>query len=180
MKRFLMLVCIGSVALAAPAAATARGHARLHGHRSVAVSAYDRWYFVSSAQTDLAEIQGGTAALTKSTNPAIVKLAQTLVSDHTALLNSKRVLARKLGIRLPTAPSPTQQWEAQILSTLSGAQFNHWFATNQIAGHEQAIQETVYEIAYGRNVKIRAAARSALPMLRMHLALAEAAAQANP
>ena len=180
MKRFLMLVCIGSLALAAPAAATAHGHSRVHGHRSLAVSAYDRWYFVSSAQTDLAEIQGGTAALAKTNNPTVVKLAQTLVSDHTALLNSKRVLARRLGLRLPAAPSPTQQWELQILSTLSGAQFNHWFATNQIAGHQQSIQETVFEIAYGRNVKIRAAARTALPMLRMHLALAEAAAQANP
>jgi predicted outer membrane protein len=44
----------------------------------------------------LPEIQGGRAALAKSKNAAVDKLATTIVTDHTAMLASADKLAGRL------------------------------------------------------------------------------------
>lgn len=144
------------------------------------VSGQDRGYLRSAIQTDRAEIGAGRLALAKSQNRAVRRIATRYTRDHKLLLRSAVRLARGLHVRVPTSPAPTQVWAAQALSTLRGQVFNHWYASLEVRGHQQAIQMTTAELRSGRNAAVRHLARVALPILRAHLRLAKAALRANP
>lgn len=177
MRRTFWPALICAVALMAPAAGA---QAAARPHTAAAVSGLDRQFLKSSIQTDRAEISGGRLALTKSRNAAVRRLAARLIADHTTMLASAVALARSLGIAVPGTPSPTQMWAAEVLGTLSGRSFNFWFATQEVAGHVESIQLATTEVQGGTNASVRKAAATALPMLRLHLALARAAVKANP
>ncbi len=179
--RTLALACACAFAIAVPAAsAHAPAHTLKQTTPTTTTSAFDQQFVKSSIQTDLAEIGAGKLALAKSHNTPVRKLAQRLIIDHTKLLASAATLARQLGIAIPNAPAPTQVWAAKILSTLNGRAFNHWYSSLEVYGHQQSIQLATTEIQAGTNPVVRAAAKTALPILRFHLRLATAALKANP
>ena len=181
MKRTLLVALVCALTLGATASvasATARPRSHSQGVTTKA-SGLDKLYLRSSIQTDLAEIGAGKLALTKSHNQQVRRIASRFITDHTRLLTSARTLATKLDVAAPREPSPTQQLTAQVLSTLSGKVFDHWYSASQVAGHQEAIQLTQGEIAAGTNATVRQAAKMARPMLRAHLRLAEAALRAS-
>jgi len=92
-----------------------------------------------------------------------------LVADHTEHLQLVKDLAGSVGVTLPTAPSPTQQWEAAVLASFSGAAFDQQWTALQIAAHHENIEKTQDEIAEGCNRKVRALAKMTLPTLQAHL-----------
>lgn len=143
------------------------------------VCGLDVEWLKTSAEGDIFEIQGGQLALKKSSNPAVIKLAQTLISDHTQSLHETQQVASKLGISLPTDPSPTEKWELEEVSEMSGATFNHDYSELEVLDHMQDIQETQDEVDMGCNPMVRDLAKSDIPMLQKHLQLAQQALQAS-
>jgi putative membrane protein len=143
-----------------------------HGKR---VSGLDERWLKAHIETNLFEIAGGEAARVKATSDEVRALAEHLVVDHTAALQEATALAQRLGIEVPTAPSPLQQWALRAVATFSGPDFDRWFADLQVEGHRQAIAEATTEVAKGCNRKVRGLAAAALPVLQEHLAHAEAA-----
>lgn len=133
----------------------------------------------TSAEGDLFEIQGGKLALKKSSNQAVITLAQTLISDHTQSLHETQQVASKLGVDLPSEPSPSQQWELEELGEMSGATFNHDYSELEVLDHEQDIEETQDEINLSCNPTVRDLAKSDIPMLQKHLQLAKQALQSS-
>ena len=128
----------------------------------------------TSIQTDLAEIQGGKLAESKSKNPAVLKLARTMVADHTNMLKSGRTLARHYHLTMPTAPSPSQKSQMASVSSKSGTAFDQAFLKLQVTAHIKAIKQTKAELAHGSSTAVKSAAKAAMGMLQMHLRLAEA------
>lgn len=158
------------------------GHGYAHGHGyshkgcyGKRVSGLDERWLKVHIETNLFEIAGGQAALTKATTDEVRELAQHLVADHTVALQEATALAQRLGVAVPTAPSPLQQWALRAVATFSGADFDRWFADLQVEGHRQAIIEAQTEVARGCNRKVRRLAAASLPVLEEHLAHAEAA-----
>jgi putative membrane protein len=154
------------------------GHGFGHGHKSChgkRVSGLDERWLKAHIETNLFEIAGGQAALSKATTDEVRELAQHLVADHTVALQEATALAQRLGVPVPAAPSPLQQWALRAVATFSGADFDRWFADLQVEGHRQAIAEAQTEVARGCNRKIRRLAAASLPVLEEHLAHAEAA-----
>lgn len=147
------------------------GFKRCNGHR---VSALDAFWLRSHVQTNLFEIAGGEAALERATTDEVRALATRLVAEHTAALQEALALAQKLDIDVPTEPSPLQQWALRAVATFEGADFDLWFADLQVEGHRQALTEAELEAAEGCNRKVRALAAASVPVLRQHLAQAEA------
>ena len=182
MRRSLFPALVCAFAFAAAIAVPAAGARSLAPApvQGAKVSALDKMWLMSSIQTDLAEISAGKLALSKSSNLAVRRIAIRFIRDHTGLLRSGAALAARLGVPVPHSPSPTQVWAAQILQTLRGRTFNHWYASQEVAGHKESIQMTAFEIRNGTNSAVRQAARMALPMLQAHLRLAQAALRANP
>jgi hypothetical protein len=72
-----------------------------------------------------------------------------------------------------------QQKAGQQLAALSGRAFNVSFSDMQVSGHTIAIKQTKREARLGSNPAVKAAARSSIGMLEMHLRLAEAALKSS-
>jgi putative membrane protein len=149
------------------------------GQTSTGVCGLDRVWLQTSMQGDRFEIDGGTIALSKSTETHVRQLAQTLVHDHTQSYAEAVALARSLGIPVETEPTPSEQWQLEEIREMSGAGFNHDYSELEVADHVQDIQEAQDEVQYGCNAQVRAEAQKEIPTLQMHLSLAKAALQAN-
>lgn len=136
-------------------------------------SAQDVTWMKSNAQGDLAEISIGTLAMSKSSNPGVLNLAQVTKSQHTVVLGKLQALAKSLDVVLPTSPSAAQQALGNQLSGLSGSAFDLTYDMDQIAGHEQSIAETQTEISSGSDASVISFAEYYLPIAQMHLQMAE-------
>ncbi|MEA2247688.1 MAG: putative rane protein [Solirubrobacteraceae bacterium] len=135
-------------------------------------SAWDEQWLMSGIEGDRFEIQGGRLAQTKGATPAAQALGARLVQDHTASLRDARRAAVRFGLTVPKSPSPSQQWELRTVGALSGAEFDRSYADLEVQDHIQDIQESKAEVSKGCNTTVRGLARSDLPVLRRHLALA--------
>jgi putative membrane protein len=138
-------------------------------------SAWDEEWLMMSIQGDLFEIQGGKLAQQKGTTQKVRDLGATLVKDHTESLMEATELAKKLGIPVPSEPSPTQQWELQVVAQFSGTAFDRWYSKLEVKDHMQDIQEAQDEAEKGCNHDVREDAEDEIPVLEKHLHLAEEA-----
>lgn len=177
MKKTALLVCACAVAVAMPLAGA---QARTAARATAAPSGLDKEWLMTSMQGDLSEVMGGRVALKLSRDKAVVKLARTLIKDHSQSFKKASTLARQLGVDVPKAPTFSQQWALKMLSTLRGRAFNHWYSTFEAYDHEQDISETTGEVRDGSLDAVRMEAKDDLPMLQRHLKLAQAALRANP
>jgi putative membrane protein len=172
--------CVTSAALAAGLAALALPTAAAHARTMSSVSALDAQYLMTSIQGDRFEIAGGRQALAKSQNAAVRTLATRLVKDHSKSLKESVALAKRLGVEVPKTPSPSMQWELQVLVPMSGGQYDHWYSSLEVKDHVQDISEAHEETSKGFNASIRHAAGTEVPTLQKHLALSRAALKASP
>ena len=83
---------------------------------------------------------------------------------------------RASGSRFPRAPSAQQLAEANQIESLSGHNLNVAFAQASVIAHEQAIVLFRLEVAHGSNWKVKDYAGAAMPVLTMHLTMAQQAA----
>jgi putative membrane protein len=135
-------------------------------------SAWDEQWLMGAVEGDRFEIRGGSLAQAKGATPATKALGARLVKDHTKALGDARRAARRLGVEVPKAPSPSQRWELRTVGALAGAAFDRAYADLEVQDHIQDIQEARAEVAKGCNAAVRGLARDDLPVLRAHLALA--------
>ncbi len=169
MKRLLTPACACLVVLAIGAVPAAG--AKSSAASSKKVSAADEQYLQTSISGDRFEIIGGKLAEKKSKNPAVLKLAKTLVSDHSKSLSDAIKLAHELKIDVPSSPTPSEIWELKVVGAAHGKAFNALYSSLEVYDHLQDIQETSDEISDGTNSQIRDDAKTELPMLKMHLRL---------
>jgi putative membrane protein len=146
-----------------------------HGQR---YSAWDEEWLKMSIEGDRFEIAGGQLAQQKGTTQLVRDLGARLVADHTKSLADAVKVANKLGIEVPDAPSPSQQWELRVVATFTGVAFDRWYSDLEVQDHVQDIQESQDEVSKGCNSRVRKLAKEDIPVLQQHLALAQAALKA--
>jgi putative membrane protein len=139
------------------------------GHRT---SAQDETWLMTGMQGDRFEIIGGTAAQAKGATADMKAFGARLVKDHSKSLREAERTARRYGIDIPKTPSPSERWELRTVGQFTGAAFDRSYADLEVQDHIQDIQETSDEIHNGCNVTVRGLARTDLPVLRQHLAIA--------
>jgi putative membrane protein len=171
---------ITAIALATSVAALGLGARQAHAKTAASVSGLDEQYLTTAIEGDLFEVLGGKQALSKSQNPKVRALATRLVGDHGKSLKESVALAKRLGVKVPKSPSPSMRWELQMVGTLSGAPYDHWYSDLEVQDHTQDITEATDEAAKGSDASIRQSARKELPTLRAHLKLSRAALAASP
>jgi predicted outer membrane protein len=144
------------------------------------VSAWDQQWLKTSIEGDRFEIAGGMLAQQKGASATVRALGARLVTDHTKSLKDASKVARRLGISVPGKPTPSMQWELQIVGTLSGSQFDHWYSDLEVEDHKQDITESKDEIKEGSNPQVKKLAAEDLPVLKEHLALSIHALGVSP
>lgn len=101
----------------------------------------DSEFLVDIAEVNLAEIEIGKLAQTKSTNIEVKKFGKMLVDEHTKSASEVSALAKAKNFTLPTSLTEEGQEEYNKLNEKSGVDFDKKFADMMIDGHEKAIDK---------------------------------------
>lgn len=121
------------------------------------------------------DITGAEQALERSSNDAVRAFAQTMIRDHTGVIEQAAALAQRLGVT-PKDNATSQALSAQAaevrreLATLRGAAFDRAYMENEVAYHEAviaAVEETL--LPNTSNGELRQLLQSVVPALRAHL-----------
>jgi putative membrane protein len=158
------------VLAAAVAAALA---ASVAGAASASAPPLDEQWLRTAISGDRFEIAGGRIALQRSRDPNVRALAQQVMKDHAKSLQEMASVARRWGIGVPPAATPTMQWQLHNLRFLPQTRFDAEYASLEVKDHHQDIEETAMEAREGRVYEIRQLAWKTLPVLNMHLKLSK-------
>src|SRR4051794_38627317 len=166
----LRLTAVCATVLATGGLATAAGPASAR-----ATSAQDKTWLSTSMQGDRFEILGGKLAMTHSTNARVQNLGHRLMIDHSAALKRSAAAAHSRDVDVPREPSPSEQWELDMLAQLQGAAFDRAYTSLEVKDHEQDISEATDESKTGSDRNVVHLARKAIGMYHRHLHLSEVA-----
>lgn len=127
------------------------------------------------------DVEYGKVALKKATNAEAKKFAQTMIDDHTSIIEQAVALAKKLGVT-PQDNAVTQSLldgKKKMLKTLKskkGEAFNKAYIDNEVSYHE-AVISTVKNvlIPQTQNNELKDLLKGAVPLLEHHLEMAKMA-----
>ncbi|MDR7370402.1 DUF4142 domain-containing protein [Flavobacterium aquidurense] len=129
----------------------------------------DSEFLVDQAEINLAEIEIGKLAQTKSTNPEVKKFGKMLVDEHTKAASEVSALAKAKNFTLPTSLTEDGQEEYNKLNEKSGLDFDKKFADLMIDGHEKAIDKLKKAADDAKDEDVRLWASNNIAGLTAHL-----------
>lgn len=129
----------------------------------------DSEFLVDQAEINLAEIEIGKLALTKSTNPEVKKFGKMLVDEHTKSASEVSALAKAKNFTLPTSLTEDGQDEYKKLNEKSGLDFDKKFADMMIDGHEKAIDKLKKATEDAKDQDVKLWASNNIAPLTAHL-----------
>lgn len=129
----------------------------------------DAAFYKSAAEGGMAEVQLGTLAQQKSSNPSVKEFGAMMVKDHSAANEKLKALAESKNVKLPSSPSMGQMATKTKLEVLSGNTFDKSYIKGMIEDHEEDIKEFKKEAAAGQDPDAKAYAAATLPTLQAHL-----------
>ncbi|MET9517970.1 DUF4142 domain-containing protein [Streptomyces sp. NPDC002994] len=137
---------------------------------AAAVSAQDTMFVKAAHQGNLAEIAAGEDAQEHATTECVEKVGAVLVRDHTKLDADVKLLAGKLNVTLPGSPTAEQEKELAAVQAKAGTPaYDAAWLKSQEAAHTATLALIDQELSAGENSEVKAAARSARPVVAMHL-----------
>lgn len=137
-------------------------------------SAEDIEFLVEAMRASLAEVQLGDLATRQSYDPRVRELGAKLKSDHAEQAAEIERMLKPLGVAVPAEPSAQAELDHAALARLSGAEFDAAFLDLTRASHAQAIEKYGAETHANPDRALGEFASRSLPVLREHLAAAEA------
>ena len=130
-------------------------------------------FLVKAVQADMAEVNAGALAERKGEKASIKAYGKMMVADHAAHRAKLLKLADDRGIKVPTPVNAEQKASFDNLALLQGVAFDTSYKSMMVAAHRQAIAD--YEAQRGNpDPQIAALVRETLPVLKKHLAEAQA------
>ena len=140
---------------------------------TAAATNVDANFVTTSIEGDTAEVAIAQLASTKGSTQAARDLGKMLVTDHSAHKQKLIDLANSTGITVPTEPAAEGHANLLKLQTLSGAEFDKTLAQMLVDSHHKGIAKNEKQAASG-DAQTAALAKETLPVLKKHLAAAEA------
>jgi putative membrane protein len=132
-------------------------------------------FLKEAMQGNLAEVELGKLARQKGASEGVRSFGSRLEQDHSQANKKAAAVAKSLKLEPPTEPSKQQKDNYQLLSRLSGADFDRAFAKHMVDDHKRDIADYERE-AKGSNPAVAKYASETLPTLRKHLELAQSLA----
>lgn len=144
------------------------------------INSMDKNFMVSATHANLSAIEVGNLALVQSTTDSVKMFATMLITDQTS--NQKTIndtLASRFGFSssLPTTPDSIHTDFRNSLSLRTGYDFDTAFINGQIIDHINAINLYKMEVAGAYNFELRDFAAAKIPVLEMHLEMAQSVAK---
>lgn len=144
------------------------------GSGAAKLSAADRKGIMDMAIANMAEIETGKLALSKSQNAEVKTFAQQMIDDHGKALSELQTLAQQKGVSLPTELDAKHKAMAAKLETLSGDAFDKQYM--QMAGlkdHKDTHAKLQKISRSAKDPDVKAAADKTIPTVEQHLKAAQ-------
>jgi putative membrane protein len=130
-------------------------------------------YVMAAGMSDLYEINSSQIALQKSKNADVRSFASMLIKHHNKTTAATMKAAKKAGL---TPPPPELGGAAASIAELqnaSEADFDRLYLAQQLPAHQAALDLHQSFAANGDKTPLRMSAKSAVPIVRQHIAAAE-------
>ncbi|HEX5493826.1 MAG TPA: DUF4142 domain-containing protein [Mycobacteriales bacterium] len=132
-------------------------------------SAQDLAFLRATHQDNLVEIQAGTAAEHRGGSGPARSLGTRMVRDHTRLDADLQRIATRLGLDMPTAPTPTRQRQLAQVTVNIGTAFDRAWVAAVVGWNTEALSGDQVEARSGGLDGVRGLARDAAGVVRGHL-----------
>jgi len=186
MKFTTILLAACAVSAALDAAAQTRGTAPTSQDQSIVTAeaspraptdranSKSTEFLLDALRASLTEARMGKLAAQQSYDQKVRDFGTKLESDHTAHAAEIERLLEPLQVTIPTEPSAEGLSQLAALTRLSGEQFDAAFVQAAIWMHTDAIEQYGAQTHANPDRTLHEFAERSLPMLRDHLAMAEA------
>ena len=136
-------------------------------------AAVDAPFLTEAMKGDNSEVALGKIAQSKGSSQGVKDLGTMLVTDHGAHKQKLIDLANSAGIAVPTEPADEGHANLLKLQKLNGTEFDKTFEQMLVDSHHKGIAKNEKQAASG-DPQTAALAKATLPVLKKHLANAEA------
>jgi predicted outer membrane protein len=151
---------------ASAAGATAAGKSSL--------SKADEKILMGMAQANIAEVEAGKLAQSKSKNEQVKSFAQQMIDDHSKALTEVQQLAQQKGVTLPTEPDAKHKAMAAKLEGMSGDAFDKYYMKNAgLADHKAVHGMLMKDETRAKDPDLKALAAKMAPVVEQHLKAAQ-------
>ena len=145
-------------------------------NNSSPVNANDKQFVTMAAMSNFAEISAAKLALTKTSDTSVQMFAQKMITDHTKAQDSLQLIAGQLGLYAPDSLDAAHVQIAAMLSAMSGRPFDSAYVHGQVTDHQTAVTLFQNENSNGSNNKVKTYVNNYLPVIEMHLMMADSLA----
>jgi predicted outer membrane protein len=126
------------------------------------------------AQANMAEVEAGKMAQSKSQNEQVKSFAQQMIDDHGKALADVQQLAQQKGVTLPTEPDAKHKAMAAKLDKMSGDAFDKaYMAQAGVSDHKKVHAMLVKDEKSAKDPDVKAMAAKMAPAVEQHLKSAE-------
>jgi len=138
------------------------------------LSAGDEKILKDMAMANMAEVEGGKLAQSKSQSSEVKAFAQQMIDDHTANLNEVKALAQARGVTLPTDPDAKHKAMAAKLEKMSGDAFDKAYMKQAgVQDHKTVHAKLVAASKKAKDPEVKALVDKTEPVVAQHLKSAE-------
>ena len=141
---------------------------------SANVSKADRKGIMDMAMVNMAEIEMGKLAQSKSQNAEVKTYAQQMIDDHTKALQEVQTVAQAKGVTLPTELDAKHKAMSAKLEKLSGDAFDReYMKVGGLASHKEAHKLLQKNQKSAKDPEVKGLATKMLPTVEQHLKAAQ-------
>jgi predicted outer membrane protein len=134
----------------------------------------DQQFIKQMAVANMAEVDMGKMALSKSSNEEVKRYAQQMIDDHGQALGDVQALAQAKNVTLPGSLDAVHNAEAAKLNGMSGAAFDRaYMARGGVRDHKKTVAKLRGIEQRAKDADVKAAAGKMLPVVEQHLRAAE-------
>ena len=138
------------------------------------LSAGDEKILKDMAMANMAEVEGGKLAQSKSQSSEVKAFGQQMIDDHTANLNEVKALAQARGVTLPTEPDAKHKAMAAKLEKMSGDAFDKAYMKQAgVQDHKTVHAKLMAASKKAKDPEVKALVDKTEPVVAQHLKSAE-------
>lgn len=132
------------------------------------------------AHSNIAEIETGKLAQSKSQNDEVKKFAQQMIDDHTKAQAELQKVAESKGVQLPSEPDKKHQRMAKKLQGMSGEEFDRMYMKQGgVNDHQKTLKLLQKAEKDAKDPDLKALAAKMTPTVEQHLQMAKQHADAG-
>ena len=134
----------------------------------------DRKAITDMGMSNMAEVEMGKLAQSKSQNAGVKEFAQKMVDDHGKALGEVQTLAQSKGVTLPTELDAKHKAMAAKLEKLSGDAFDKAYVKQGgVGAHKETLAKLQKASKAAKDSDVKAQVDKTIPVVQTHLKHAE-------